>query len=191
MITVVYVLATLVWLGVLVLAVWPIVRAYRLFRGARLVTCPETGQPAGVEVDAGHAALTTAFGARELRLEDCSRWPEKAGCAQDCLRQVEASPEECLVRRILARWYEGKTCVLCGTPLGDLNGLEHRAALRSPERKTLAWDEVLLENLDEVLRTHEPICWICHNAQTFRREHPDLVVDRPWNRPVERSEHPR
>ena len=27
--------------------------------------------------------------------------------------------------------------------------------------------------------THLPVCWNCHIAESFRREHPELVVDRP------------
>jgi len=35
------------------------------------------------------------------------------------------------------------------------------------------------EKLQEVLRTDWPVCWNCHVAETFRREHPELVVNRP------------
>jgi hypothetical protein len=31
-----------------------------------------------------------------------------------------------------------------------------------------------------VLETHSPVCWDCYIAQEFRRDHPDLVVLRPW-----------
>jgi hypothetical protein len=31
-----------------------------------------------------------------------------------------------------------------------------------------------------VLQTHLPVCWDCYIAQTFRRDHPDMVVYRPW-----------
>jgi hypothetical protein len=30
------------------------------------------------------------------------------------------------------------------------------------------------------LQTHLPVCWDCYIAQTFRLEHPDMVVFRPW-----------
>jgi hypothetical protein len=83
------------------------------FRGARVITCPENHCPAGVRVDAAHAAATGLSSAPELRLSSCSRWPEKAGCGQECLHEIEASPEECLVRNILVRWYAGKNCAFC------------------------------------------------------------------------------
>jgi hypothetical protein len=49
-----------------------------------------------------------------------------------------------------------------------------------PEQKTVYWDAVAAEKLPEYFTTHEPICWDCHVAQTLRREHPELVVERPW-----------
>src|SRR6266568_1622017 len=57
------------------------------YRGTSAITFPETLQHAAVEVDALHAAL-----ADEMRLRTCSRWPEKAGCDQACLHQIEARP---------------------------------------------------------------------------------------------------
>ncbi|HEY3204662.1 MAG TPA: hypothetical protein VGL03_13510 [Thermoanaerobaculia bacterium] len=70
---------------------WVAARAYLKFRGTRVITCPETGCPAAVKVDMGHAARTSVVGETELRLESCSRWPERAGCGQECLAQIEAA----------------------------------------------------------------------------------------------------
>src|SRR4051794_38323315 len=70
-------------------------------RGARAIVCPENRRPAGVQVDARHAALTGFAGAPKLRLSCCSRWPERAGCGQQCLSEIAASPEGCLVHNIL------------------------------------------------------------------------------------------
>jgi hypothetical protein len=81
-------------------------RAWLEMRGTRLVTCPETRAPAAVEVDLGHLARTSAAGLRELRLRDCSRWPERRRCGQACLIEVEEAPHGCLVRDLLRRWYE-------------------------------------------------------------------------------------
>src|SRR5512144_439621 len=89
-------------------------RAYRRYRGARVIVCPETRAPAAVELDARHAAATDLFGDADLRLQSCSRWPERQDCGQECLAQIEAAPEDCLARTILAKWYEGATCALCG-----------------------------------------------------------------------------
>jgi hypothetical protein len=61
---------------------------YRSFSGARAVTCPETKQTVAVELDAVHAAVTGLRGKPDLRLADCTRWPEKAGCNEACLEEA-------------------------------------------------------------------------------------------------------
>jgi len=155
-------------------------RHYFKLRGKRLVTCPETQKPAAVDLDAIHLARDAAFGTPHLRLSECSRWPERKGCGQECLKQIEAAPEGCLVRRIVATWYAGKTCVICGKAVDAAEQwVGHVPALLNPEKKTLYWDKIAPESLPEVFQTHSPVCWCCHIAETFRREHPDLVVDRP------------
>ncbi len=70
-------------------AVLPVVAfAYRRYKGRRTVICPETGRYAIVNPDAGHAALTAAFGPPQVRIADCSRWPERRECGKSCLRNV-------------------------------------------------------------------------------------------------------
>ena len=100
--------------AVLAFAAILFLRRYIRLRGQRVITCPETGEPAGVELAAGRAAATALAGEPALRLRDCSRWPERAGCGQECLSQIEAAPEDCLVRSLLTKWYEGISCVDCG-----------------------------------------------------------------------------
>ena len=63
--------------------------AWRGYRKERTVTCPETGKPASVQVDAARVAATAWGGVPDVRLKECSRWPEKAGCGQDCLIELE------------------------------------------------------------------------------------------------------
>lgn len=58
---------------------------FRRFRSPRLLSCPETGGQAEVGIDASRAALTSAFGRPVLRVKNCSLWPEKEQCKQDCL----------------------------------------------------------------------------------------------------------
>lgn len=178
-IDVIYLLTAALAFGLLFF-IWRAASVYFKFRGARLVSCPETAQPAGVEVDAKHAAMSGIIGIPALQLKSCSRWPEREGCGQDCVAQIEASPEGCLVRTILMRWYEKKSCVYCGTPLEKVDWLGHKPALSSPEHITFEWREIRAEKIPEVLATHMPVCWNCHIAETFRRQYPDLVLDRPW-----------
>jgi hypothetical protein len=179
MMTAVSLIAGAVALGVLCLVLRPAVRTYLQFRGTRVVTCPETGKPVAVEVDARHAAATAGHGKPALRLQDCSRWPERQGCGQECLRQVESAPEACLVRTILTEWYAGKSCALCGKPFGEIVWAIHKPGLMDRARRTLAWDEVRPESLPELLPTLLPVCWDCHLAESFRRQFPELVVERP------------
>ena len=56
--------------------------------GSRLVECPENRQPAVVNIDARHAAATAIDGTPNLRLCQCTRWPERAKCRQGCLPQA-------------------------------------------------------------------------------------------------------
>jgi hypothetical protein len=55
------------------------------YRKPRIVRCPETGGAAEIRIDARHAAATAVPGPPELRVAECSRWPEGKGCAQACL----------------------------------------------------------------------------------------------------------
>jgi hypothetical protein len=154
-------------------------RTYLMLRGKRLVSCPETHQPAAVRVAAGKAALEAAFGDEQLRLSECSRWPEREGCPQECLAQIEEAPKACLVRTIASQWYQGQKCAYCHKRFGEIHWHDHAPALVNEEGKTLQWDEISAEKLQEALKTHRPVCWNCHIAETFRREHPELVVNRP------------
>jgi hypothetical protein len=55
------------------------------YRRRRTLRCPETGTDASVQIDARHAALTAIPGPPELRVEDCSLWPERKGCQERCV----------------------------------------------------------------------------------------------------------
>ena len=175
------IIAVFVLAGALfVLRAVPGVRAFFRFRGKRLVTCPETQKPEAVDVAAGEAALGAFFNEPTLRLQECSRWPERQNCGQDCLQQVEADPEQCLVWNIVGKWYEGKSCVFCHKPIAPLQHLDHAPALLGPDFQTKEWKDISAEKLPDILSTHQPVCWNCHVTETFRREHPELVTNRPY-----------
>jgi len=177
----VYLVAALILIAVCYFGLRNAVRAWWKFRGTRVITCPESSQAAAVQVDATYAGLTAGADAPVLRLSSCTRWPERAGCGQECLKQIEAAPADCLVRNILTRWYAEKDCVYCQKPLGEIDWTEHKPALLSPEGKTVEWSELRPEQVPATLATHRAVCWRCHIAETFRREHPDLIVDRDRN----------
>ena len=175
-----YFVVTLVVVGVLYALLRRPISEYIKMRGARVVTCPDNQQPAAVEVDARHAAVTAAGGHTHLRLDTCSRWPEKAGCGQECLKQIEAQPADCLVKTQVSRWYADKSCAVCGKALGTVDWASHRPALRAPDGRTLEWSGVQPERMYDVMGTHDAVCWDCHIAETFRRQRPDLVLDNPF-----------
>lgn len=157
----------------------PGLRAYFTFRGKHLVTCPETHEPQAVNIAAGEAAVGAFLNEPTLRLVECSRWPERQNCGQDCLQQIEADPENCLVWNVVSKWYEGKSCVFCRKPISPLQHLDHAPALLGQDFRTSEWKNIPPEQLPKVFATHQPVCWNCHVAETFRRLHPELVVDRP------------
>jgi hypothetical protein len=161
-----------------------LVRSYSKYRGTRIVSCPETGKPAIVEVDALHASLTSTVGLPDIRLNDCWRWPIKEECGQECLAQLDVAPGQCLVSGVLMRWYQGKKCIYCGKRFEELHWVDHTPALRSPTGELVRWRGVSVENVLAVLDTHLPVCWNCYIAQSFRLDHPDLVCYRPWRHSI-------
>jgi hypothetical protein len=160
------------------LVVARVVRAWLKYRGSLVVTCPETEKPAGVTVDAGYFALASFGGKHELRLETCSRWPERAGCGQECLGQLAASPEGCLVRNIATEWYRGKKCASCGQPFGEIQWGTAQPALLSADKQSMEWSEIAPERIRETLAASLPLCFACHTANRMVIEHPELVVNR-------------
>jgi hypothetical protein len=164
--------------GLVLFRIIPAVQTYFTYRGKRLITCPETLTIEAVDVAARKAAVGVFVGKLTLRLDRCSRWPERRDCGQECLRQIEADPGNCLVWKIVSNWYEGQRCVYCHKRFGPLHHLDHVPALMGPDRKTAEWDDFQLEQLPELFSTYKPVCWSCHVTQTFRREYPELCVYR-------------
>ena len=110
--------------GVVYMALRTTGRAWLKFRGTRVVTCPETKEPAAIQVEAGHAAWTR-FSGPDLRVKQCSHWPgtwaaaptrERRNCDEGCLSQIEAAPKDCLVRTVLTNWYQGKNVSIVASP---------------------------------------------------------------------------
>jgi len=179
--------AAALWVGI----PW-LVRSASRYRGPRIVTCPETKRPAIVEVDALHASLTSTVSLPDIRLENCSRWPIKGQCGQECLMTLDVAPDRCLVSGVLMHWYRNQNCVSCRQAFADVRWLDHRPALRSPSGELVSWNAVNVNQLEEVLKTYSPVCWNCYIAQTFQAEHPDLVILRPvLNDNARRSSAPR
>ena len=171
--------AALVGLGALIVHGRRALCAWLRYRGTQVVVCPENHELVAVEVDAPHAAWSAPQGRPDLRLEDCTRWPEKAGCGQECLSQIESSPEACRVRTILSDWYGAKSCAFCGKTFGTIHWHDHKPALLAPDGSLVTWQSFAPEQIMDVLASHKPVCWDCHQAESFRRNHPELVTERP------------
>jgi len=162
-----------------VLLGWWLVPAFRRWRGQRLITCPETNEPQTVHIDAAHGTWTSLGASPDLRLKSCTRWPERQDCGQECLGQIEKSPDGCLVKSLVVQWYEGKACAFCGKPI-EAGGLaDHAPALVRPDGATVLWKDLRPEQLPEVFRTHRAACWNCHVVESVVRKHPEAVTVRP------------
>ena len=154
----------------------------RQYGGKMLVTCPETGKPAAVKVDLWRGIRAAVFGRYSVRLCDCSRWPERADCKQDCLCQIESNPEAHQAWTVAAKWFAGKKCAYCGDEIPPVQHMDRMPALVNLEKKTYEWNEIPAEELPEAFEACKPVCWNCHIAETFIRQHPDLVTFRPWKK---------
>ena len=158
------------WVVIAVLAAVAAVLVFlkaRAYRETYVITCPDNLEPAAVKM--------AAF---DERLRACTRWPEMAGCGQECLGQIESNPHDCLVRSIVANWYTNRDCFFCKRPIEKVVWHERPPALRMPDGTTREWKDVRAEELPKVFNSADAVCWTCHIVETFRREHPERVIER-------------
>ena len=142
---------------------------YVRYRGKRIVTCPETNAPVGAEINAALAAGTWLVTQPRFVITTCSRWPERAGCDQACAPQVEASPDETLVRNIVAKWYGERTCTYCAQPIRELGAAAVAPALLGPDGTLREWHGIAAEDLPLALASSVAVCARCEVAEDFRR----------------------
>ena len=157
------------------------IAAYIRMRGTHIVTCPETKQPAAVAVNTAHSMLSGVFDPSDVQLSSCSRWPGPPECDQACVNQVVRSPKLTATFQVMANWYAGKQCAMCGREMPTLSHFAPEPGLLSTTSAgvaTVAWTDVPPEQLPGMLDTHLPVCSSCHLTTWFRHEHPELVVDR-------------
>lgn len=67
--------------GIASYAAWRLARRYRRHSGPWLVDCPQTESSADVTLDAA-----SRLGQANVRVKQCSHWPELVGCDQGCVR---------------------------------------------------------------------------------------------------------
>jgi len=79
----------------------------------------------------------------------------------------------------LKHFFEGKVCASCNRPIPPVHaGQLHPGLLNTRTNEAIAWNDIPTSNLSGTLASHESICSNCLTIETFRREHPELVVDR-------------
>jgi hypothetical protein len=83
------------------------IRVHFRLRGTRPVTCPETHHAAVVELAAVSMGMRSILGEPRFRISECSRWPMRGDCGQDCLNQIEARESEL---RFLSRLKHSSYC---------------------------------------------------------------------------------
>jgi hypothetical protein len=154
-------------------------------RGTRVVTCPETRHSAAVEVDAEHAALTSLFEKPDIRLKSCSRWPDRKDCNQPCVAQIKDAPHDTLASTIIADYFAGKRCSVCTRAIPPVHPNEPKPGLLEPSTgRLLTWADIKPEDLPDALKAFQPVCENCMVVETFRREYPDMVTERPTRAPI-------
>src|SRR5579872_112131 len=122
---------------------------YMRIRRIRIVTCPETREAAAVT--------------GKQRLTSCTRWPEREDCDQLCLPQIASAPDGCFLQSLVAKWYEGKICIDCRRPIGEISWLEAPPALRLFDGTCHEWKDFRPEELPNLFTISEPLCWSCNN----------------------------
>jgi hypothetical protein len=142
------------------------IRAYLETRGVRVVTCVENRRPAAIALAAWRAVFTALFGRRDLRIEQCSRWPAWSGCAQACLKEVRDAPRATRVEGILGNWCQYNACIYCGAPMAKAHVGAHEPHLIDRNRRIFEWKEIPPEEMSEKLRQCEPVCETCVGAET-------------------------
>jgi len=152
------------------------------YQGEMIITCPETHKPAAVKVNLAQAALASVTGKMLVELKDCTRWPERAGCDQACVVQLERDPKNHRVWNIASHWFAEKKCAYCGKAIEPFSHVNRKPAVAGADKLTTEWDEIPAEKLPEALAGAAPVCWSCHMTEKFVREHPDMVVVRPWKK---------
>ena len=125
----------LFFIGALLVTGLPVALSLQTYfqdRGRQAVVCPENGEPVDVEVDNKFGFWAALRGQEHSRLKSCTRWPENGECGQECLAQVDPSPEN--VERLMLGWHKGKAALQNMRPLCWTCHQEERVRQAVPAR---------------------------------------------------------
>ena len=148
-------------------------QSYFQNRGRQPAICPENGESVDVEVDNEYSFWTALRGQEHSRLKSCTRWPEKGDCGQECLAQVDPSPEN--VERLMLGWYKGKQCAICTRAITPSDWRRGRLAWLDEQHKLVELRQVNLRQLQSALEEMHPLCWTCHQEERGRQAVPPRV----------------
>lgn len=158
------------FIGAAVLVGLPLTATLRTYfdnRGRRRVICPTDHQRAAVEIDPKFALQTAMRGREESRVQTCSHWPEKGTCGQECLAQVEATPDS--LERLFTRWFDGKPCSICSRTLTPADWRFGRVGFLSEEGKLVGLRQIDFTDLGVMDDPKRPLCWSCHQQEKQRQ----------------------
>ena len=148
--------------------------AYLRKRGPRLIL-PDAEEP-GASVGARHAVAAASAGSVHTSHVHSERTP-----AAQALTGAST---------VLRNWFAGKTCAICEKPIASVHRRDQHPGLMTSTNEVISWEEVVHdEHLTERLASHKPVCSNCVMSETFRRQYPELVLDRPEHRRNEPSTH--
>ena len=103
-------------------------------------------------------------------------------------RYAKHNPHDPAMTAQLKHFFEGKQCAVCTRPIPPVHAGGMRPGLLNPNtHEATPWDAIPAANLSATLERHAAICSNCLVLERFRKEHPDLVVDR--HRTIENASH--
>lgn len=164
-------------IGAIIMLGLPIIFSLQSYfdnRGRRSAICPDNHQRVDVEVDRKFSFWTAWRGKEHTRLQFCSRWPEKGDCGQECLIQVDPTPEN--IERYLALRNDGKACGMCGILLTPRDWRQGRLGLLDENLNLVEMRNIEMEQLPFLLEKGRPLCWNCHQEEREHQARPHRVL---------------
>jgi len=118
--------------------------------------------------------LRNWFRFRGVRLIVCPENYQPAAVKVDANRAARA------LHSIVETWFAGKRCYFCR------HFIYEAGAVVTPHGGVMDWTTILPEQVPNVLAVSDPVCRRCFVVESFRREHPEMVIER-----VHPAEHAR